>query len=1325
MKRKLLNLMLSLVFLFTMAAIVAPVSADYDRSYNSTVGPSANFTYNTNEYDVMYVDADGFGDVLKITDAVNLLPFDGGAGDPAGSSAAVDDLIVVEEPTTQYGGVDRPEVIAIHYPVTLVSREGDAVDIDTPITPVNVTGQTTPPWEVILITCPDVIIDGLYLIGDATTGTFNGITVDPSFSPLVEPAWGPPPISDVEIRNCTIKMEDDAGNDVFGISMDKVKYPIIENNHILVGVDCDLSCPLSTSGFWGPPFVERHVGIYLDDCFSSTLTNNNIDVKDDEKACGIAMKDCPKSLIGGTDNTNDIDVRAAIDAVAYGIKVKDSDLIQIIDNEVAATAHSSDKVKAWGIKVEDSDRAGVLDNMICVDIMLATPEPETGILLGRGIEMEDSDEVVVDHNNVWVNGVGSYDLGTVGLDFTALDEDLLEELEDLAEELLEILGKHSLYNFNLGTIKGIYMDDCDAGCMVSMNIVDTQLELVGTTEPDEASTEHVAAYNAGIHCYKSSDIMVVLNTVDDADTLLTINANAGTECFHNPPAYLSIAHGIVLQRCGNGAAHENTSIADADLIANLTDVGDWLHDAEAVESALSLLSSEVLTGILESVYETGDAAVEISGNGDLNPTFWPFWPQPILGISVSTGILALKSDYVSIEINPLVSGNAYTSFTLVAEDDGFFIESEGGGMAFGIGIGVIDCDGPMVNNNGHGGGVLGSGEAVVTVKCGTPSEPMEEESTIADGEGAAVGVGILLVRDADDIDAKWYDGGFPWCTPAVVTDNMAHGSADACPTLIQSATEDTGWMSFAKAEGTSIAVAMGIAADNYHGILIARNEATANANACLQVDAYGEDTYCPDAEGEAVAIGAGICATRCFGAQIIDNSVVQGVGTASSAITADEDWSTADAEGEGGALGVGIGIIVFECPHGLIQGNSHIENCEILGAVTGLGDAECHVNATTDVPLNEAEAMAMAVGIGMGIGVMESPKTDVLKCNVATGEGTARVTATATGDFDYAYHCGFAGDYDIIMKLRYQRCFGFTEEDIDAEGKFWWRFGHVNYNSMVDYEGILPDTSMSVLEDDAGLLKIGKPWLDATLNWWNDPTGPTGFGPGTGDGEPVKWELGWMVWPVKFSPWLYVDHADVLCEQIGKFGFFIPMCKGLNTFSTPIALEANPGVVSPASHTWADILANSGNPLHKPIQRWTGTAWDIVSGTDTVDPLEAYYIYFIEPGVNIILYVSSADSMPTRTLSAGWSLIGPNPLFSEDGMPVRYALSSILLTPSGSPGYTQVISPVVQCQDPPWAFVPDMEGEGPMMLSGRGYWVWMENVDILVGFGFTPLPAGP
>jgi hypothetical protein len=295
-----------------------------------------------------------------------------------------------------------------------------------------------------------------------------------------------------------------------------------------------------------------------------------------------------------------------------------------------------------------------------------------------------------------------------------------------------------------------------------------------------------------------------------------------------------------------------------------------------------------------------------------------------------------------------------------------------------------------------------------------------------------------------------------------------------------------------------------------------------------------------------------------------------------------------------------------------------------------------------------------------------------------------------------------------------------SEADFDAQYR-GPHFGRVNYNSMVDAEP-LGTNGCRVIVFDAGLLKIGWPCLDAQFNWWNDPTGPTGFGPGTGEGEAVYW----CGKSVDYTPWLYVVHTEVLNEQIGKFGFFIKLCKGLNAVSTPIALEET----AVPSRTWADVLANSDlTNGYKFILRWTGTGWDSLDepelATTYLDPLEAFYIYLYNDScMNLILMVNSDDghpyAMPTRDLSAGWNLIGPNPIFPDDDIPTDDALSSIEQTPAGLPGYTQVISPVVRCQCA-WYYVPG-NWIAPDMESGRGYWVWMENADKLVGFGFSPLP---
>jgi len=292
-----------------------------------------------------------------------------------------------------------------------------------------------------------------------------------------------------------------------------------------------------------------------------------------------------------------------------------------------------------------------------------------------------------------------------------------------------------------------------------------------------------------------------------------------------------------------------------------------------------------------------------------------------------------------------------------------------------------------------------------------------------------------------------------------------------------------------------------------------------------------------------------------------------------------------------------------------------------------------------------------------------------------------------------------------------------VEYDVIAEcGRY--KFGVVNYNSMVDVCTDNENGQCCILVIDAGLLKLGWPSLDAQFNWWNHETGPSGYGPG--NGEAVDWEGK----PVDYMPWLYVEHCKALCDQTGYFGIAYKLCKGLNAVSTPIALSDGYdrwGDTVPASRLWKDVLANSGIETYKYLMKWDGSWTPVDPETEEFNPLVGYYIYLFEDCHSLILLVNANEtSMPTRTLSAGWNLIGPNPLFPEDSMPVDDALVSVAQIANGNPGYTQAISPIVRCQDA-WYYVQGMKC-APSMQSGRGYWVYMLNEAVLVGFGFSWLP---
>ena len=310
---------------------------------------------------------------------------------------------------------------------------------------------------------------------------------------------------------------------------------------------------------------------------------------------------------------------------------------------------------------------------------------------------------------------------------------------------------------------------------------------------------------------------------------------------------------------------------------------------------------------------------------------------------------------------------------------------------------------------------------------------------------------------------------------------------------------------------------------------------------------------------------------------------------------------------------------------------------------------------------------------------------------------------------------------------------GSSEASFDAEAdNFCYKSGKVNYNSMVDADAI-GRNGWCVDIIDAGLLKIGWPCLDAKYNYWNDPTGPSGYGPGCGEA------LLFCGKPVSFEPWLYVSHEFVLLDQTGYFGFTIKTAKGVNAISTPIQLSNGFGTtlgldgqgnpirrVVASSRTWADIMANSGltsNDIKYQI-KWNGSLqrWEWLNNADPICPLDAYYVYFKSNCEKLILFADGdGQSMPKKQLYAGWNLIGPNPLFPLYGMDANSVLVSVDQTPNGLPGWVQAISPQVKNQDA-WVFTPNMKCDVPFMKSGHGYWVYMLNGSCLIGYGFTPLP---
>jgi hypothetical protein len=1088
-------------------------------------------------------------------------------------------------------------------------------------------------------------------------------------------------------------------------------------------------------------------------CFQSQITFNELDVLGDCSAFGIMMYKCAKSGVGvapvdglpqaGAVRPNDIEVQAYSDVLAIGIKADRSDLIDIMYNIVKVNATGDFWSVGYGIKVHKSDRSEVYDNT--VEVTVDMQSDSCGFFMARGIAMKRCGESIIEANSVKVLGNGDVNSSFILQDLPAvLDEDEGDIAEDLAEfqpTLSETIGMvlESVEAMGVGSAVGISVSHCMLAKVMDNVPVDVDIDLA-IVAGDSFTITGGGGCAIGISGLDSQNIIVSGNGVDVWDQVYSQSTAAGPEGF--PPEIAvaggaSVALGIILDDSAMGMVTENSVNALADLTCYV-ETTEFDLPLEEVDSAMARFDSVVLAAIEQQMAESlNSESMNVLVSGGTPEVQRHRWSGLAIGCgdgcATGIGIMVSDSDGTKVIGNNPVCGTGNVIATVKSIDTEVMPTSamaNGEGLGLGIGIAIFDTMGPVVSDNL---GVNGTGTADLDVgathQIALPVGPANAE---ADGDGVGIGVGILLVgmygaSDEEVVNDQCNFGGAP-----TVTGNEVTALGKACPVDISAADLIPGDESYAY--GCGLGVGLGIAAACYPFILIQGNLVNATGNACVDIQADAVSEFDPYANGGAVGIGIGIIPVFCCHAQVLDNETT-GTGTANGEVGAAEFLAAMhgpDVSSFGGAFGLGMGIAVIGSPRSLVSGNS---------VADGLGDAHCNVLATTEIPLNEAKACSFSTGIGVGIAVMCSPCTDVIRCNTAAGAGSARVETTVTADFDYAEGLGFAASLDMFLKLDWaQGGYSDATTELDANGYHpFFRHGVVNYNSMVDVMPLDDNAGdWPTFTLDAGLLKIGCPFLDARYNWWNDPTGPSGMGPG--NGEAVLW----IGHPVLFEPWLYVVHTDVLANQIGKFGFFIPMSKGLNTLSTPIALEARPSVIPMGYHaslTWADIAFNSdlvnapGDIKYLYIDKWVpGTGWQSVGPTDELTPLDAWYIYLTGPDHRVILFVNSDTanpSMPTKNLAAGWNLIGPNPMFFDDwgnmtrGMPVDDALVSIETAGGGLQGYAQVISPIVnpQCQ-PSWYYVPGMH-HAPDMLSGKGYWVWMENSDTLVGFGFSPIWVGP
>lgn len=190
------------------------------------------------------------------------------------------------------------------------------------------------------------------------------------------------------------------------------------------------------------------------------------------------------------------------------------------------------------------------------------------------------------------------------------------------------------------------------------------------------------------------------------------------------------------------------------------------------------------------------------------------------------------------------------------------------------------------------------------------------------------------------------------------------------------------------------------------------------------------------------------------------------------------------------------------------------------------------------------------------------------------------------------------------------------------------------------------------------------------------------------------------------------ETVDLYAELLPFTGFSTDLTNGWNLFSTPIRLEEN-------QSAWEDVFAEASRQNMTVVLGWDGT-WFIPAETDPLLPLDAWYVKVNGSARAWLTPSVSLTPPPSRDLGTGLCLIGPAPaclLGIFPAMPLDQALISIEQAPGGKTGYVMVISP--NLNQPGWAYARG--GTVRDLLPFKGYWVVMENTDMLYGFSTTPV----
>ncbi len=209
--------------------------------------------------------------------------------------------------------------------------------------------------------------------------------------------------------------------------------------------------------------------------------------------------------------------------------------------------------------------------------------------------------------------------------------------------------------------------------------------------------------------------------------------------------------------------------------------------------------------------------------------------------------------------------------------------------------------------------------------------------------------------------------------------------------------------------------------------------------------------------------------------------------------------------------------------------------------------------------------------------------------------------------------------------------------------------------------------------------------VDAKYNWFGSASSPAA-------------SISGLAADVIYTPWLHKSLVDVVADNASYPTFSRSLVVGWNTLSVPGKLIST-----------ADAL-DELVPTGMTIAYRYDDGWLQIT-TAVINPLDGIYIKMASAQTVLLKVDGAAFSTPTKSLVAGWNLVGLASLTSKTDI---LAIGSL---PSTSFG--QMVSPSMNASE--WVYVSG--STAGTLAVGEGYWIFMKSAATMAGF--TILPMAP